>query len=373
MSTAAATARAVDVAVDGLDVSVYEIATDAPESDGTLRWDSTTIVVVEAHGGGETGIGYTYGPAAIAAFVHDQLADVVIGADALTVRRSWTQMDAAIRNAGRHGVGAMAVSAVDNALWDLAARLLDLPLARLLGQIHEHANIYGSGGFCSYDRGRLQEQLGGWAQQGIGRVKMKVGRRPADDAERLAWARAAIGGDVELMVDANGAYRPKQALSWANRFAEHGVSWLEEPVTSDDVDGLALVRRHGPQGVVIAAGEYGWSLDHFRRLLEHGAVDCVQPDVTRCGGMTNVLRVDALCRAHHGALSAHCAPALSAHVMCACETAVHLEYFHDHVRVESLLFDGTLQPDGGRLVPDLTRPGNGLELKRTDAQRFALS
>ena len=195
MSATAVTA--IDVAVSGLDVSVYEIPTDAPESDGTLRWDATTIVVVEAHAADRTGIGYSYGPPAIAAFVEDQLADIVIGADALAVRRTWTQMDAAIRNAGRHGVGAMAVSAVDNALWDLAARLLDLPLARLLGQIHEHANIYGSGGFCSYDRGRLQEQLGGWAQQGIGRVKMKIGRRPADDPDRLAWVGAAIGGAVE--------------------------------------------------------------------------------------------------------------------------------------------------------------------------------
>ncbi|MDQ3850517.1 MAG: mandelate racemase [Actinomycetota bacterium] len=370
MSTAAA---AVEVAVEGLDVSVYEIPTDAPESDGTLEWESTTIVVVEAHAGGRTGLGYTYGPRAIASFVADQLADVVAGSDALKVRGSWARMQSAIRNAGRQGVGAMAVSAVDNALWDLCARLLDLPLARLLGQVHERAHIYGSGGFCSYDEGQLKAQLGGWVEEGIPRVKMKVGREPARDRERVRWAREAIGDEVELMVDANGAYRPKEALAWASRFAERGISWLEEPVSFDDVDGLAFVRRHGPPGLVMAAGEYGWSLFEFQRLLECAAVDCVQPDVTRCGGMTNVLRADGLCKVHCAPLSAHCAPALSVHVVCACETAVHIEYFHDHVRIESMLFDGTLPPDGGSLEPDLSRPGNGLELKRADAARFAVA
>jgi L-alanine-DL-glutamate epimerase-like enolase superfamily enzyme len=363
---------AVEVAVEGLDVSAYEIPTDQPESDGTLEWGSTTIVVVEAHAAGRTGIGYTYGPPAVADLIRSRLVDLVEGADVADVRRTWARMESALRNAGRDGIGAMAISAVDNALWDLAARVQDVPLVRLLGRVRERTNIYGSGGFCSYDRERLEQQLGGWAAQGIRSVKMKVGRRPGEDRERLCWAREAIGDDVELMVDANGAYRPKQALEWAQWFAAHGVAWLEEPVSSDDEDGLRLVREQGPAGLVIAAGEYGWSLFHFKRLLERGCVDCAQPDVTRCGGMTNFLRVDALCKAHCAPLSAHCAPALSAHAMCACETGVHLEYFHDHVRIESMLFDGTLDPDAGALVPDLDRAGNGLELKRADAGRFAV-
>jgi L-alanine-DL-glutamate epimerase-like enolase superfamily enzyme len=363
---------ALDVAVDGLDVSAYEIPTDQPESDGTLEWESTTIVVVEAHAGDTTGIGYTYGPAATASFIASKLADVVQGGDALAVRRMWAQMEHAVRNAGRDGVGAMAVSAVDNALWDLAARLLELPLVRLLGQVHERADIYGSGGFCSYDEERLKRQLSGWVEDGIPRVKMKVGRDPQDDGKRIEWARDAIGDDTQLFVDANGAFRPKEALAWAHGYAAHGITWLEEPVSSDDTAGLRLVREQGPPGLAIAAGEYGWSLFDFQRLLNGGAVDVVQPDVTRCGGITNVLRADALCKAHCAPLSAHCAPALSAHVMCACETAVHLEYFHDHVRIESMLFDGTLEPSGGALRPDLSRVGNGLEMKRSDAERFAI-
>jgi L-alanine-DL-glutamate epimerase-like enolase superfamily enzyme len=354
-----------------LEVSVYTIPTDQPESDGTLEWDSTTIIVVQAHADGRTGLGYTYGPSAIATFIESELAPVVDGADPRAVRATWAAMQQAIRNGGQTGVGAMAVSAVDNALWDLAARLLDIPLVRLLGQVHDSVAVYGSGGFCSYDRARLEEQLGGWAEQGIGRVKIKVGRDPERDRERTAWARDAIGDDVELFVDANGAFGPKEALGWAWWYAEQDVRWFEEPVSSDDVDGLRLIREQGPSGLAITAGEYGWSLFDFQRLLAGGAVDCLQPDVTRCGGMTTVLRADALCKANCLPLSAHCAPALSAHVMCACETAIHLEYFHDHVRVESMLFDGVLEPAGGKLTPDLSRPGNGLELKRGEAERFA--
>jgi L-alanine-DL-glutamate epimerase-like enolase superfamily enzyme len=359
--------------VDALDVSAFTIPTDGPggkEADGTLEWDSTTCIVVQARAGGRTGLGYTYGPEAIAGYIQDKLAGIACGSDPLRPRATWAQMQQASRNAGTTGIVAMAISAVDNALWDLAARLVGVPLVTLLGQVHEHANIYGSGGFCNYDDERLSEQLGGWAEQGIPRVKMKVGREPGEDRKRVARARVAVGDDVELMVDANGAYRAEEACRWAAWFGEQGITWLEEPVSSDDVDGLARLRGRGP---AIAAGEYGWDLYDLQRLLEHDAVDVLQPDVTRCGGYTSFLRADALCRARNRALSAHCAPAQSAHAVCACETAVHLEYFHDHVRIESLLFDGTLEPQpGGRLVPDRSRPGNGLELKRTDAERYAL-
>jgi L-alanine-DL-glutamate epimerase-like enolase superfamily enzyme len=242
----------------------------------------------------------------------------------------------------------------------------------VLGDVHDHANIYGSGGFCNLSRDELQDQLSGWVKQGIPRVKMKVGREPDHDRDRVRWAQEAIGADVELLVDANGAYRVKEAQHWAQWFAEQGIVWFEEPVSSDDLHGLAQVRQEGPPGLAITAGEYGWDIFHFQGLLEHDAVDVVQPDVTRCGGYTNFLRVDALCRARNMSLSAHCAPGQSVHAVCACETAVHIEYFHDHSRIESMLFDGTLQPQpGGHLVPDRSRPGNGLELKRADAERYA--
>jgi L-alanine-DL-glutamate epimerase-like enolase superfamily enzyme len=359
-----------DVTVDGIDLATYTIPTDEPESDGTLEWDSTTIVVVEVHGGGRTGLGYTYGPEVVGGLIEGKLADIVQGADALTPQRTWAAMRRALRNAGQAGIGALAVSAVDVALHDLRARLLEVPLSKALGAFRDAVPIYGSGGFCTYSHERLQEQLGGWASEGIPRVKMKVARHPEEDPGRIAAVREAIGPDVELMVDANGAFNPTEAIAAAERYAEAGIGYFEEPVTSDDPTGMARVRDHAPPGMAIAAGEYAWSLYGVNRLLEAQAVDIAQADITRCGGLTELVRIDGLCKARSLPFSAHCAPALSAHAGCVMETLVHLEYFHDHVRIEHTLFDGVPEPSGGELRPDPSAPGNGLELKRADAERF---
>jgi L-alanine-DL-glutamate epimerase-like enolase superfamily enzyme len=359
------------VTVSGIDVSAYTISTDLPESDGTLAWDSTTLVLVEAHGGGETGIGYTYGEVATARLVEETLAPLVRGRDALAPAAAWGAMSAALRNAGRPGLGLMAVSAVDVALWDLEARLLGVPLARLLGAAHERVPVYGSGGFTSYTLETLAGQLAGWVEEGIPRVKLKVGREPARDPERLAAVRAAIGEGPALYVDANGAFTPPQALAWAERFAsEWDVSWFEEPVSSDDLEGLRRVRGRAPAGMDVAAGEYAYLPRDFRELVVHRAVDCLQADVTRCGGVTGILRVAGLCEAHELDLSAHGAPAASAHAFCAVPRLRHLEYFHDHVRVEGMLFDGVLRPEEGALRPDPARLGLGLELRRADAAHY---
>jgi L-alanine-DL-glutamate epimerase-like enolase superfamily enzyme len=356
--------------VERLEVNAYTIPTDQPESDGTLEWESTTIVVVEAQAGRHTGLGYTYCDAAAAEVISSQLAEVVQGEDVMDVRSAWLRMGAQVRNAGRPGIGFCAVSAVDQALWDLKARLLDVPLVVLIGAAHDDVPIYGSGGFTSYSDERLCEQLGGWAAAGIPRVKMKVGREPDRDPVRLDAAREAIGDEVELYVDANGAFARKEALAWAERYAESwNVKWFEEPVSSADLEGLRLIRDEGPAGLEIAAGEYAYVPTDFRNIV--GCVDCLQADVTRCGGITGLLSASGLANAMEIDISAHCAPAISAHAFCAVERRRHLEYFHDHVRIEGMLFDGVPEPDGGVLKPDRSRPGNGLELKRRDAERLA--
>ena len=370
--SATATRPEVQAAIEHVDVSAYTVPTDEPESDGTAAWDSTTIVVVQLRAGGETGLGYTYAPAAAGALIKEKLADEIRGGDALAVGELWERMAVALRNAGRPGMGFCALSAVDLALWDVKARLLGLPLVDLLGRARGSAPIYGSGGFTSYSLQRLREQLGGWIAAGIPRVKMKVSREPARDAERLDAAREAIGEGAELYVDSNGALSRKQALAWAERFArEWGVTWYEEPVSSADFEGLRLLRDHGPGGLDIAAGEYAYVPADFRNLVENGCVDCLQADATRCGGITGFLRAGALAAAFGLDLSAHCAPSVSVAACCAVPRFRHLEYFHDHVRLEPLLFDGVLEPRAGELYPDNSRPGNGLELKRADAARYA--
>lgn len=361
------------VPIQRIQVSAYTIPTDFPESDGTLEWDKTTIVIVQASAGGKTGIGYTYADDAAATLIAGKLKKTVEGKDAMSPAASWHAMVHAIRNLGRPGICSMAIAAVDAALWDLKARLLDLPLVTLLGQIRESIPIYGSGGFTSYSNKQVSDQFRGWIEQnGARKVKMKIGRDAARDPERVHGARKAIGDDVELYVDANGAYERKQALEMAwTLHRDFNVTWFEEPVSSDDLEGLRLMRDQGPPGMAIAAGEYGYDQVYFRRMLEAGAVDVLQADATRCAGITGFLQVAALCDAFNLPLSAHTAPTLHAHAMCAVGRARDVEYFHDHVRIERMLFDGALQAHNGKLRPDLSRPGIGIELKRADAEKFA--
>jgi len=360
------------VFIDRIGVEAYTVPTDAPESDGTLEWTSTTMVVVHLHAGGQWGLGFSYADTATAALIRDRFTPLLMGQNALAIPACWEAMRRAIRNLGRPGIASMAIAAVDIALWDLKARWLALPLVTLLGAARPSVPVYGSGGFTSYTDRKLEAQLGGWAREGITRVKMKIGREPGRDPQRVSVARRAIGPDVGLLVDANGAYSRKQALDMSEHLAESVVTWFEEPVSSDDLDGLRLMRDRAPAGIEITAGEYGYDLPYFRRMLEAGAVDVLQADATRCAGITGFMRTAALCEAYGLPLSAHCAPSIHVHPACAAGPLRHIEFFHDHVRIEHLLFDGALSPIRGSLHPDLSRPGLGLEFKQADAQRYAL-
>jgi L-alanine-DL-glutamate epimerase-like enolase superfamily enzyme len=352
--------------------AAYRIPTETPESDGTLEWDSTTLVTVHVEAGGERGFGYTYADAACVPLIADKLGPLLCQNDALDVAARWHDMVVAVRNLGRAGIAATAISAVDIALWDLKARLLGVALVTLLGRARNSISVYGSGGFTSYAPKQLQGQLEQWVLSGMQHVKMKVGRAPALDIERVRAARAAIGDAPALFLDANGAYQRKQALDFAYRFRDSGVTWFEEPVSSDDLEGLRLMRDHGPPGMAIPAGEYGYDLAYFRRMLQAQAVDILQADATRCGGVTGFLGADALCHAFGIPLSSHCAPALHLPLCCAAQSAVHLEWFHDHARIEAMLFENAAAPDNGRLTPDPSRPGLGVEFKEKDAQCYRI-
>jgi L-alanine-DL-glutamate epimerase-like enolase superfamily enzyme len=365
-----------DVPVEEVAARAYRIPTDAPEADGTIAWDATTMVVVEARAGGVTGLGWTYAAGAAAGVVDDLLAPAVRGRGALDPPGASDAMVKAVRNVGRAGIAGCAVSAVDVAIWDLKARLLDLSLHRLLGAVRQDVPVYGSGGFTTYDEARLAEQLGGWVQnEHIPRVKIKIGEswgtRVDRDLERIRQARDVIGEGADLFVDANGAYGAKQAVRVAEAAADANVTWFEEPVSSDDLSGLALVRSLVRPDV--AAGEYIWDLTDARRMLAAGAVDCLQADASRCGGITEWLRVAALAAASNLQVSGHCAPHLHAAVAASVPNLRHLEWFHDHVRIESMAFDGTLDPAGGTIRPDDAAPGHGLTLREPDLEQYRVA
>ena len=371
-----ATAGAVraECPIESLHARAYKIPTEDPEeSDGTLKWTSTTLVYVEVHAGGTIGFGYTYADASAATLIECVLKEELLHKDALQTSARYADLYAKVRNNGPEGIASMAISAIDIALWDVKGKVLDAPVHVLLGASRTHAPVYGSGGFTSYSLRSLTEQLAAWVHaDGIPRVKMKVGREPGADPQRVAAARKAIGKDAQLFVDANGAYSVKLALELAKAFADEGVTWYEEPVYHDDLKGNRFVRDRVPPGMEVSNGEYGWVPYTFARIIEAGAADVLQADVTRCGGYTGFLAVDALCHAFSLPLSSHCAPYLTLPAAAAAKMLRHIEYFYDHVRIERMLFDGTRDVRDGALEPDPDRPGIGLELKLADAERFAV-
>jgi L-alanine-DL-glutamate epimerase-like enolase superfamily enzyme len=370
---ATAAAVRVEYPISSVRAQAYTIPTEDPEeSDGTLKWTSTTMVYVEVHAGGRIGIGYTYADASAAKLVEGMLKEALLGKDALETGARYADMYAKVRNNGPEGIAAMAVSALDVALWDVKGKILNAPVSLLLGAARKETPVYGSGGFTSYSERELTEQLGRWVYEDrIPRVKMKVGRDPGADPERVAAARKAIGKDAQLFVDANGAYAREEAVQFAQAFAEERVSWFEEPVYHNDLEGNRFVREHAPPGMEISNGEYGSLPYTFRRIIDGGAADVLQADVTRCGGYSGFLAVDGLCQAYMLPLSSHCAPYITLPVAATAKMLRHVEYFFDHVRIERMLFDGTADVIDGAFQPDLARPGIGLEFKHVDAERFA--
>lgn len=353
-------------------VNVFKVPTDLPESDGTLEWNSTTMVLVELNAGKISALGYSYTHECVAQLIRDKLFPLVRGGDAMDIRGNWEKMNAAVRNFGRRGIAVTAISAVEIALWDLKAKILSLPLMKLLGAVREKIPVYGSGGFTSYSDKQLREQFENWVSEGISMVKMKIGRKPDADETRVKSARKAIGKDTQLFVDANGAFTPKQAVGFGENFSEYNVSWFEEPVSGDDLSGLRFVRDHAPPQMEISAGEYNYDLLQARQMLEAKSVDVLQADATRCG-ITGFLQTAELCEAFQNPLSSHTAPAIHAHLCCAAPRARHAEYFHDHVRIEQMFFDGaTTKHQNGFLQPDLSQTGLGLEFKKLDAAKFQI-
>lgn len=361
-----------DTPIRHVDVSAFSIPTDAPESDGTFEWAATTLIVAAVDAGGETGIGYTYADVSAGKLIQSVLAEAVVGVEALHTGAAWMSMVKAIRNLGRPGIASMAISAVDTALWDLKGKLLNAPVSDLLGRVHQDLPLYGSGGFTSYENSRLTEQLGGWASEGFRAVKMKIGRQPDLDLKRLEVARIAIGSELDLMIDANGAFERKEALAFAVGAGQFGVTWFEEPVSSEDLDGLRLLRDRAPPPIAISAGEYGFDSRYFKRMLAAGAVDVLQADATRCAGITGFMKAAALAEAFEVPLSSHCAPALHVHPCAAVPKIAHMEWFYDHVRIESTFFEGGPRAISGVVRPS-EQPGLGLVLKRADLERYKIN
>ncbi len=357
--------------IERIETTCYRFPTEQPEEDGTFGWQATTAVAVRLTAAGATGLGWTYSSAAAAGLVEDQLAEVVRSRDALDVASGWSAMHRAVRNIGNRGLAMQAISAVDIAWWDLKAQLLDVRLTGLLGRCRDAVPVYGSGGFTNLTDEQLADQVAGWSAAGCRLMKIKIGQHwgtdPDRDLARVRRLRELAGPDVQLMVDANGGYSIGQARRIGHRLDDDGVIWFEEPVSSDDLAGLAELR--GWLRCDVAAGEYIADVYEAARLLP--VVDCLQLDVTRCGGYTGWLRAADLALAHNRQVSGHCAPALHAPVAAAVPHLRHIEWFADHARLEPLLVDGCPPVRDGAMQLVNDRPGHGMTL-RPEADRWRI-
>ena len=348
--------------IDGIDVAVYRFPAVGPEADGTLSWNSTTVVTATVHAGWWRGLGWTYSTAAAGRVITEHLAPAITGRNVFDVLGAWSVMHRACRNLGTRGLVMQAVSAVDIALWDLKARVLDISLAALFGRATDTVPIYGSGGFTTLTDTQLADQVHQWKAAGCQAMKIKIGQSWGTDIDRdiarVNEFRELAGPGVELMVDANGGYTVGQARRVGASLDRLGVVWFEEPVSSDDLAGLAQVR--GAVHCDVAAGEYAADLYDSAQLCP--VLDCLQLDVTRCGGYTGWLRGAVLAQAHNLQISAHCAPSLHAHVAAAAPNLRHVEWFIDHARLEPLLVDGVPIAAKGQLQPDDATPGHGMTI-----------
>jgi L-alanine-DL-glutamate epimerase-like enolase superfamily enzyme len=297
---------------------------------------------------------------------------VLLNQDAMNVSLLWNKMISSIRNLGRPGICSMAIAAIDFALWDLKAKIIKLPLINLLGCSKEMIPVYGSGGFTNYSDQQMIDQFTGWVEMGITMMKMKIGRNFHDDKKRIKLAREIIGDQAELFIDANGAYKANEALEMAEYAFNYDVKWFEEPVISDDLNGLSFIRNKVQAGLTIAAGEYGYDGIYFRRMLEAQAVDVLQIDATRCAGITGFLEAAAISKLFNIPNSAHTAPAIHIAPCCASDNVIHIEYFHDHARIEKSLIEGVSLPEKGCLTPIFDAMGSGLEFKFQDAEKFQI-
>ena len=355
--------------VTGLETSVFTVPTPVGEADGTLSWNATTAVIAEIRAGDTVGLGWSYTTAATAQVIRDHLLPAVVGAPVDAIAVLHERMRRTCRNLGTRGIVGHAISAVDIALWDLKAKVAGLPLAQLLGAGDDASTeVYGSGGFTTLDDEQLARQVDQWTEAGCRAMKIKVaeswGSNEARDLQRTRRLRELAGDSVDLMVDANGGYTVGQARRLGAAFDELGVSWFEEPVSSDDLAGLTHVRA--AVRCDIAAGEYAY--DSYDAAGLCTVVDCLQLDATRCGGYTGWQRGAAIAAAHNLQVSAHCAPALHAFIAPAIANTRHIELFIDHVRVEAELFHGVPSVTNG-VTHAGTSPGHGMSLN-PEAARY---
>ena len=356
-------------AITDLRTDVFVVPNERALSDATQSFDALELVVVEVEtGDGAVGTGFTYtigsGALAIASFVDSVLRPVLEG-EAAAPRTAYESMRANTTFVGREGISELAISAVDVALWDALGKRLEIPLFELLGGDRRPVPAYETnGGWLHLSEDELTENASAAAERGFAGMKVKIGRGHAEDERRLRAIREVLPDDVDLMVDANCAFSVGDARRFAGRVNDLDLAWLEEPLEKGDYVSLADLRR--TIDVPIATGENFFSPEQFAQVISLDAVDILQPDVCRVGGITAWLRVAELAAANNLPVSPHYVEPIHVHLAAATGVVPCMEH---HSTVLDGVLEKSLRLEDGAFTPP-TDPGHGIRFDGLERYRY---
>jgi D-arabinonate dehydratase len=350
--------------IKGRDVLIIEIITDE---------DKIGI-------GFLTGLGVAYGSEMpiIKTIVDLALKPTIVGEDPTNIERLWQKMYSQTTRFGRKGAAIRAISGIDIALWDMLGKVANLPVYKLLGGYSDKVKLYASGGFYSNnknDLASLSKEMESYVAQGFTAVKMKVGKNPSKDIERVKVVRQTIGENIDLLVDANEAWDYNTALKFIRGIEKFNIYWIEEPVAPDDIEGYINLTAKSP--IPIAAGENEYTKYGFKDLINNKAVNVVQPDVTRVGGISEWLKVATYAKAYNMPCVTHAVQEIHLSLVAAVSNAPMMEYFTKDHYLQTFISELFIEPaslnkiDKGYVdAPKV--PGLGLEIDYEVLEHFTV-
>jgi D-galactarolactone cycloisomerase len=361
------------------------VTLDEPQRTGVATYTKLGIALVEVRtDSGLVGYGEClarYSPRIWAGIVEDLLAPLVVGADPFDTERLWERMFRDLRSFSGHSRGMLveAIAGVDIALWDIKGKATGLPLYALLGGASRSRLRAYASSIMQQDLGAMETEAARLVEAGFRAIKIKVGVGAEHDAATVRAVRRVVGDSIDLMLDANGAYRASEAIDLATRVADQRITWLEEPVAPDDLEGYARIRA--VTAIPIAAGEAEYTRFGAKELFSRGLVDVVQPDVARSGGFSETRKIIDLASAHHVAYAPHVGfsgavcVAATLHLAASAVNFMTYECIHtanplrEQLATRAIGGPGQLV-DGEIPLPD--GPGLGLELDPDAVRRYTM-
>jgi L-alanine-DL-glutamate epimerase-like enolase superfamily enzyme len=360
-------------AIEETYVRLCRVPVDPPRGDAIQRFDALELPIVEiVDGGGRRGVGFGYtigtGGTAVAALLRDDLLRSLTGQDARPVVHLVNRLRKSIHALTPGCISSTALAAIDVALWDLAAKRAQTPLHLLLGGAQARVRLYNT--HVGWLDRPLDEMVAlsreAVEHDGFTALKLKVGKPDGgEDVERVAKVREAVGPRVTLMVDANQSWTVDEAIVRTRALERFDLFWMEEPLPATDLDGFA--RLGARTSIARAGGESLYSTAAFHEAVRRGALDILQPDVARVGGITAALTVCRLADAANLSVAPHVSPELSITVAAAAPNAVFVEYIP---QMEPILARPITRRDGYGFPFDV--PGHGIAFDPDALERFTV-